>query len=225
MNITWLGQAGFLLEVNEKKIMIDPYLSDACGKLNPSSYRRTPVDEKYLAMKPDVIVLTHDHLDHTDRETLEHYLPGEGGVLVLAAANAWNNVRTFGGANNYVRFRPGTKWTWEGIAFTAVPAEHSDPDAIGVIVDDGEKKYYFTGDTLYNKDVLASLPTDLYAVFLPVNGKGNNMNMVDAALFAAETGAKFSVPVHFGMFDELDPMQFTAENRIIPEAYRLIEWE
>lgn len=225
MNITWLGQAGFLLEVNEKKIMIDPYLSDACGKLNPSSYRRTPVDEKYLAMKPDVIVLTHDHLDHTDRETLEHYLPGEGGVLVLAAANAWNNVRTFGGANNYVRFRPGTNWTWEGIAFTAVPAEHSDPDAIGVIVDDGEKKYYFTGDTLYNKDVLASLPTDLYAVFLPVNGKGNNMNMVDAALFAAETGAKFSVPVHFGMFDELDPMQFTAENRIIPEAYRLIEWE
>ena len=29
MNVTWLGQAGFLLEKNGKKILIDPYLSDS----------------------------------------------------------------------------------------------------------------------------------------------------------------------------------------------------
>lgn len=222
MKVIWLGQAGFLLEHQGRKILVDPYLSDSCHKQNPASWRRTPVDERFLSIKPNVIVLTHDHLDHTDRETLEHYLPSEGGVLVLAAANAWNNVRTFGGDNNYVRFCPGTRWTWEGITFTAIKAEHSDPEAIGVIVDDGSKKFCFTGDTLYNEAVLADVPKDLYAVFVPINGRGNNMNAVDAAAFAARTGAKYSVPCHFGMFDEIDPAVYPAQNRIIPTAYQEI---
>ena len=220
MKVTWLGQAGFLIEEAGKKIIIDPYLSDSCAKSNPNSYRRTPLDERYLAIKPDVIVLTHDHIDHTHKETLEHYLPGEGGILVLAAANAWNTVRTFGGANNYVRFCPGTHWTFEGLHFTAVKAEHSDPEAIGVVVDDGSRKLYFTGDTLYNEGVLASLPQDLFAVFLPVNGKGNNMNPTDAATFAERTGAKYAVPMHVGMFDTMTPDVFTAPNRVLPVAFQ-----
>jgi len=219
MNVIWLGQAGFLLEKNGKTILIDPYLSDSCAKANPNSYRRTPVDERVLHIHPDVIVLTHDHLDHTDMETLTHYLPGQGDALVLAAANAWQRVRTLGGTNNYVYFRPGTRWSWEGITFTAVPAEHSDPESIGVIVDDGEKKFYFTGDTLCNERIFPHLPEDLYAVFLPINGKGNNMNPQDAAAFAARTGAKYSVPIHFGMFDEIDPAVYPAANRVIPTAY------
>lgn len=222
MKVIWLGQAGFLLEKNGKKILLDPYLSDSCHKANPASWRRTPLDESYLSIKPDAILLTHDHIDHTDNETLAHYLPGQGGILVLAGANAWDKVRTFGGANNYVRFRPGTRWSWEGLVFTAVRAEHSDPESIGIVVDDGGKKYYFTGDTLYNEAVLASLPEDLYAVFLPINGKGNNMNAADAAAFAKRTGAKYSVPVHFGMFDELDPSIYKAENAVIPVAYQQV---
>ena len=220
MNVIWLGQAGFLLKKGEKTILIDPYLSDACGLENPKSHRRTPLDERYLKIRPDVILLTHEHADHTDLQTLCHYLPGQGGVLVLAAANAWSKVRTLGGDNNYVWFRPGTQWRWEGITFTAVPAEHSDPESIGVIVDDGQKKYYFTGDTLLNDRIFPYLPKDLYAVFLPINGKGNNMNPEDAACFAARTGAKYSVPVHFGMFDTLDPTVFSLENRVIPSVYQ-----
>ena len=219
MTITWLGQAGFALEHKDKIILIDPYLSDSCGKANPNSWRRTPIDPHYLELRPDVIVLTHDHADHTDMETLEHYLPGEGGVLVLAAANAWSHVRTLGGSNNYVRMRPGTRWSWEGLVFTAVPAQHSDPEAMGIIVDDGEKKYYFTGDTLYSEDIFPALPRDLYAVFVPINGVGNNMNALDAADFAARTGAVYSVPVHFGMFDSIDPTCYPASNRVIPTAY------
>lgn len=222
MKITWLGQAGFLLEKNGKKILLDPYLSDACHKANPTSFRRTPLDESYLGIQPDAIVLTHDHKDHTDLETLQHYLPGNGSILVLAGANAWEKVCSLGGANNYVRFRPGTSWSWEGFVFTAVPAEHSDPEAIGIVIDDGSKKYYFTGDTLYNENIFADLPQDLYAVFLPINGMGNNMNAVEAEAFAKRTGAVFSVPVHFGMFDEIDPTVFKADNSIIPTAYQPI---
>ena len=94
-----------------------------------------------------------------------------------------------------------------------------------MIVDDGSRKMYFTGDTLYNEEIFPMLPKDLWAVFLPINGKGNNMNAADAAAFALRTGAKYSIPIHFGMFDSLDPAVYTAENRIIPEAYKPITWE
>lgn len=220
MNIIWLGQAGFLLECNGKKLLLDPYLSNACGEVNPASYRRTPLDTRYLAIKPDVILLTHDHADHTDMETLKHYLPGTGDVLVLAGANAWEKVRSLGGNNHYVCFRPGSQWRWENIVLTAVPAVHSDPEAIGFVVEEGGKKYYFTGDTLYSEKIFPCLPRDLYAVFLPINGKGNNMNATDAAAFAARTGAKYSIPVHFGMFDQLDPTIFKTDNGVIPTAYQ-----
>ena len=222
MNIIWLGQAGFALEHKGKTCLIDPYLSDACAKLNPNSWRRTPIDAHWLTVKPDAIVLTHDHIDHTDMETLSSFLPGQGGTLVLAAANAWTRVRALGGGNNYVRMTPGARWSWEGLVFSAVSADHSDADAIGIIVDDGTRKYYFTGDTLYNETIFPQLPDDLYAVFLPINGVGNNMNPTDAAAFAARTGATYSVPVHFGMFDSLDPTCYTAPNRIIPVAYQAV---
>lgn len=219
MKVIWLGQAGFLLEQKGKRILIDPYLSDSCALSNPNSYRRTPIDDAYLKIRPDVILLTHEHKDHMDMQTLSHYLPGNGGVLVLAAANAWDKVRTLGGDNNYVMFRPGTQWSWEGITFTAVPAEHSDRESIGVVVDDGKRKYYFTGDTLYNERIFSHLPGDLYAVFLPINGRGNNMNPEDAGQFAERTGAIYSVPIHFGMFDSVDPAVFSAKNSVIPRAY------
>ncbi len=222
MKITWLGQAGFLLEKGEKRILIDPYLSDSCAQVNPESYRRTPLNEAYLKIKPDVILLTHEHADHTDLQTLSHYLLGQDSVLVLAPANAWNKARALGSNNNYVQFCPGTSWTFEGITFTAVPAQHSDPTGIGVIVDKGQKKFYFTGDTLYHEEIFSHLPEELYAVFLPINGKGNNMNPEDAVRFAARTKAKYSVPIHFGMFDQIDPTVFSAENRIIPTAYESV---
>ena len=69
MKITWLGQAGLLFESNEIKIIIDPYLSNSVESIQPHFWRRMPVDEKFLKITPDVIVLTHDHLDHTDTDS------------------------------------------------------------------------------------------------------------------------------------------------------------
>lgn len=79
-------------------------------------------------------------------------LEKNGNVLVLAGANAWQKVRTLGGSNNYVRFRPGCRWTWENFTFAAVKAEHSDPESIGVIVDDGSWKLYFSGNSKKNNN-------------------------------------------------------------------------
>ncbi len=223
MKITWLGQAGLLLESGSTVILIDPYLSDSVGELQPHCHRREPVDERFLALKPDIIVLTHNHLDHTDPQTLQHYLSKDSAVCVLASGNAWDNVRgRFGGiGNNYVRFNRGTEWTEKGIRFRAVYAEHSDSCAIGIIITLDDKVLYVTGDTLYNEQIFCDLPEKIDAVFLPVNGVGNNMNMEDARRFCERIGAP-AIPLHCGLFDEKDMHSFAYSKAVIPEFYKEI---
>lgn len=223
MKITWLGQAGLLFEQNGIKIMIDPYLSDGVEKINPKNYRRVAVKESLFDIKPDIMIFTHNHLDHYDPETVNRFITAQTDVLVLAPRSVWDEVRKLGGNNNYVLFNRHTSWTEGGIRFTAVKAEHSDISPIGVIIDDGEKKYYVTGDTLYNEEIFNDIPEDIYAVFLPINGVGNNMNMYDAKRFAEKVKAKVTVPIHFGMFDELEPAGFEFENKVIPEIYKEIK--
>lgn len=222
MKITWIGQAGLMFETDGKVILVDPYLSDSVGRANPLSKRRVPVKEELLNIKPDIIVLTHDHLDHTDPETLAHYLKGENEVLVLAPASAWEKVRAeFGGRHNYVRFNRHTEWTEGNVKFSAVKAEHSDISAIGFILEAEGKRYYITGDTLYNNEIFDDLTGDIDCVFLPVNGRGNNMNMADAKRFCEKIGSK-AVPMHCGLFDGIDMNEFEYENKIVPEFYEKI---
>lgn len=224
MKITWLGQAGLMIETSGKTIIVDPYLSDSVEKIEPHNKRRVAPNKKFFDIKPDVIVLTHNHLDHTDPETLRYYLGENSEVCVLASYNAWQNVRKlFGGIkNNYVMFNRGTVWTEGDIEFTAVYAEHSDDYAIGVIINAEGKKYYITGDTLYNTEIFKDIPDDIAYVFLPVNGRGNNMNMAEAKRFCEKIGAA-AIPLHCGLFDEIDMNEFGYEKKIIPEFYEEIK--
>ncbi|MDD6265761.1 MAG: MBL fold metallo-hydrolase [Clostridia bacterium] len=223
MKIIWLGQAGLLFIKNGFKIMIDPYLSDSVEKINPASFRRQAVDESLFEIKPDVMIFTHNHLDHYDPETVCRFISADTNIVVLSPASVWQEVRKIGGGNNYIQFNIHTVWTENGIKFTAVKAEHSDISAIGVIIDDGDKKYYVTGDTLYNEEIFGDIPNDIYAVFLPVNGVGNNMNMTDAARFAKRINAERTVPMHIGMFDEITADEFDCENKIIANIYEEIK--
>lgn len=225
MKITWLGQAGLLFEKNGKTVMIDPYLSDSVYKVNPLNFRRVPVEEKFFEMTPDVMIFTHDHLDHYDPETAERFFAKtDKQMTVLCPTSVWQKARKNGGGHNYVQFDAFTEWTAYGVRFSAVRAAHSDPYAIGVIIEDLDagKTYYVTGDTLYNRRVLSDLPDGIDVIFLPVNGVGNNMNEVDAARFFKASGAKVAVPLHVGMFDEKTPDIFKAEPRVLPEIYKEI---
>ena len=219
MQIVWMGQAGLLIDTGNIKIMVDPYLSDSVAKVNPKNWRRVPVDEAFFRKDPDMIVITHSHLDHLDPETLSRLLDTQKAVTLLAPYDAWQEARKFGGNHNYVMFNRGTVWTQDGLIFTAVKAEHSDLTAIGFVLDDGVQKIYITGDTLYNKEIFGDLPEDIDAVFLPINGVGNNMNIADAKRFARKIGAKKAIPIHWGLFDEINPAGFDLENAVIPTIY------
>ena len=222
MQITWIGQAGLLIETDEKKILVDPYLSNSVEKVNPRNYRRKPIDERFLKLPPDVLICTHNHLDHLDPETVPHYLEREQSVLVLGPNSCFQELKKFGGNHNYVKFDRHAEWTEGKVHFRAVLADHSDPTPIGVIIDDGEMRIYITGDTLYNEEIFKDLRQPIDVLFLPINGVGNNMNKADAARFARKVGAAKVVPLHWGMFDELTPDDFDSDQTVIPKLYEII---
>ena len=224
MKVTWLTQAGLLFDTGKLRIMVDPYLSDSVGKKCPEKTRRIPADEKYFDIDPDVILITHDHADHLDTETLMPLLErAKKPITFLASENAYYKLLELGGGHNYVLLAPHSVWSQGGVTFYSVKAEHSDRTASGFIIDDAKKTYYVSGDTLYNYDVIDDV-LDLveggvdYA-FLPINGVGNNMNAKDAADFAYEIGAKCAVPVHYGLFDSIDPREFDFEDALILMPY------
>ena len=228
MKVTWLTQAGLLLENDRIKILVDPYLSNSVGERNPKKNRRIPVDERFFDVRPDVIIVTHDHLDHLDPETLEKFLcRDEKPITVIAPENAYLRLLKFGGDHNYVLLAPHSVWSERGVTFYAVHAEHSDRTAAGYIIDDGEKTFYISGDTLYNysviDDVLDLVEDGVDYAFLPINGVGNNMNAKDAADLAYEIGAKCAIPLHYGLFDSIDPATFDFDEVKLLTSYEETE--
>ena len=108
MFVTWITQAGLVFENGDMTVMVDPYLSDSVAEtLDPTKRRRMGVDERVFDIEPDVIIITHEHLDHLDPDTLKRFL-GEGRrpVTVLAPYNAYMKLRAFGGPHNYVMLAP-----------------------------------------------------------------------------------------------------------------------
>lgn len=223
MKVVWLGQAGLLFDFDGVTVMVDPYLSNSVEKVEPQNYRRQRIAKEYFDIIPDFLILTHNHLDHTDPETLDKVLKPDSDICVLASYNAWQTARKISGGNRYVMFNSGTVWTEKGIVFEAVSAEHSDRESVGVLITYKNKTYYVTGDTLYNRKIFEQIDRPIDVVFLPINGVGNNMNADDAQLFAERINAEIAVPVHFGMFDELDPEIFKFKNSVIPEIYKEIK--
>ena len=226
MKVTWLGQAGLLLKTEGVTIIVDPYLSYAVDKINEKMVRRYAPNEEYLNLTPDVILLTHDHIDHTDPETLKYYLK-DGEVTVLASRSAYGIAKAFGGEHNYVMMTPHSVWSTGGVTIYSVRAAHSDEGAVGFIIDDGEVTYYISGDTVYNfeviDDVLDLVEDGVDFAFLPINGRGCNMNARDAADFAYEIGAKAAIPLHYGLYDEVDPDNFDFDDRRILPLFEEVE--
>ena len=75
LDVWWLGQAGFLIRSGNKRVVIDPYLSNSLAK----KYSGTRFPHQRMAPPPvepqnlfpvDYIFVTHGHTDHMDPETL-----------------------------------------------------------------------------------------------------------------------------------------------------------
>ena len=217
MKLTLLGQAGLLFRTSRATVLTDPYLSDSAFTIS-GVHRKKPVPPGAWDIRPDLLLLTHDHIDHYDPETVSAFVNENTRGTVLSPDSVWRRVRKTGGENNYVRMEPGVTWTEKGVEVTALTARHSDPYAIGFALKADGLRILMTGDTLL--DLNWKLPDGFEApdfLFLPINGRGNNMNADDAAKLARALKAKHAVPLHYGMLDDCTPDAFVYEGKAVLE--------
>ena len=220
MKYQWLGQNGIVLYTAGKTILIDPYLTDSC-----TTHRKFPAPDEIFDLQPDIIICTHDHQDHTDMMSLIPFLRRDGKKIeVISPYNAYTKLRSFGFLrHNYILFAPHTEWTSGDVVIKGVKAFHSDLTAMGVIIEAEGKKLYITGDTLYNTEILADIPDDIYAMFVCINGLGNNMNSIEAKKLAEHIKPEKAIPVHWGLFDDLTADIFKYEKAEYPEFFKIKE--
>lgn len=70
--VTWLGHACVLLEIDGRRVLVDPVWSERASPVPLFGPRRLHPAPIPLAALPDVdvVLLTHDHYDHLDRPTI-----------------------------------------------------------------------------------------------------------------------------------------------------------
>ncbi len=208
LKIKWIGQNGYILKDENNEICIDPYLSNVVDRI---AKRGRMVDAPFAPedLKSDVVVCTHNHLDHVDIDAIP--LMHKDDMLFLAPSDAEKELKKCG-VTDYKPFDEGAEFKIGGFRLTAVFADHSVP-AIGIIIKHGGVTMYFSGDTEYNEKLEALKNRNIDIMFICINGKLGNMNADEAVKLTNIINPKVGIPTHYGMFESNteDPKAYTSK--------------
>jgi len=203
MKIRWIGQSGYILTDKKTTIYIDPYLSDVVNRVaGRERMVETPVMPKNV--ETDMIICTHNHLDHLDTDAIAQM--NKDKILFLAPKDCENALDNLG-VKKYQPFDIGDSLKVGGFELSAVYANHTVP-AIGVLVEYDGIRMYFTGDTYYDEK-LTEVECDI--LFVCINGKLGNMNVGEAVVLTKKLKPKLGIPNHYGMFgsNTENPLKYT----------------
>jgi L-ascorbate 6-phosphate lactonase len=196
LKIRWIGQSGYILSDDKTTICIDPYLSNVVDRVaGRGRMVKAPFSPEEL--KSDVIICTHNHLDHIDVDAIP--LMKKEKKLFLAPLDAENVLKECG-VLNYQPFDEGSVYEIGDFVLHAVYAEHSVP-GVGVIVKHNEITLYFSGDTEYSNKLEELVKYNIDIMFICINGKLGNMNVSEAINLTKILKPKVGVPTHYGMFE------------------------
>ncbi len=211
LKIRWIGQSGYILTDGETTLCIDPYLSDVVRRVaNRPRMVKAPFSAEDL--RADVLICTHNHLDHLDIDAIP--LMRKGNMMFFAPTDCEKPLRELG-VTKYTQFDEGMSYKVGAFEIKAVFSDHTVP-SVGVVISYGDTSMYFTGDTYYN-DKLAENKCDI--LFVCINGKLGNMDVDEAKKLVGKINPKIAVPNHYGMFESNteDPEKLDVSNRVIME--------
>lgn len=220
----WLGQHSFVLKLGATIIYIDPYLE-------PNPARQTPPlvtpDEVTHA---DLVLCTHDHLDHIDPFAISGIARASARTVFVAPRPHGERMLSLGVPESRLQLlNDGEELVAAGLRISAVRSKHEFFDAtaegypyLGYVVSGNGVCVYHSGDTLVYDGLATALRRwELDAAFLPINGRDaeryrsgciGNMTYQEAVDLAGELRVGLAVPAHWDMFagNSEDPQRFVA---------------
>lgn len=210
MNITWLTQGSFLFEAGNKRILIDPYMSDCLEAKGVKRMVKFPLSLSDI--KPDVLLCTHDHLDHLDPETVEKIADSYPECIFAGPERAFKHFAELGiSEKRRVLLQIGQEQKLAGFDVMPVFAKHSDPTAVGILISCDNKNVYLSGDTEFDEKITMNpLLKKLDLILICINGKLGNMTLEQALDVVKELRPISAYPMHYGLFAEntVDPKPF-----------------
>ena len=200
----WLGQAGYLMKTHGGlTVMIDPYFSDE-GEKREGLKRLFAPPITANELQPDVLLVSHGHLDHLDEPTIRTFASA-GHTTLIAPPSCTSRASRWGWRASRLRsLQPGESAKKGGCKVTATFARHTLPDAIGLLVTIDGIRLWHSGDTEYDEHLRPLAANKLDVAFLCINGGGGNMNAHEAALLAWQLKPRVAVPMHYGMWSPED---------------------
>jgi len=211
----WLGQAGYILRSGATTVVMDPYLTDSAAAGAPEFTRLHPPPVAPEKLRADIYIITHDHLDHLDPETIRRYQPRETTWFVAPRLAARRLPELGVPPDRVVRLDAGEASTLgaaEVRGVFAVPTGADVSDTTGYLVTFANgRSVYHTSDTMFHPLALAAAPRGPDVMLVPINGKWGNPGPEQAVEFAAAVQPRFVLPNHY------DLMALNAEN---PETFR-----
>lgn len=243
----WLGQSGYLLQWNGKRILIDPYLSDSLTKKYTET-EKPHVRMSELVVQPElwknisVVTSSHIHTDHLDAETLIPILKNNPNIkfIIPEANRAFVANRVQCDIDFPIGMNEGFKHTVDGFTFIGIPAKHNELARdengnckfMGFIIQFGKYSIYHSGDTLWF-DGMAELlkPFNVDVAILPINGNkperkvAGNLDCQEAVALGTAISADVVIPCHYDMFtfNTADVADFVAEAQKLGQGYNVLK--
>ncbi len=160
-NVTWFGHSTVMLQIDDKKVFIDPMLSEYSSPIQAFYGKRMaelPMEAEDIP-EVDVVVFSHDHYDHLDYNTIKKIDSKVKEYIVPLGVD--QHLIRWGVDEEKIH----TVAWWEdievsGIKFTSTPAQHYSGRLpwknnttlfSGYVMQKDDQQIYYTGDTGYGE--------------------------------------------------------------------------
>jgi L-ascorbate metabolism protein UlaG (beta-lactamase superfamily) len=216
LGVTFIGHSSFLLQIDGKKVLIDPVFSKRLILLRR---QRRPGLRMEELPAIDLVLLTHAHMDHLDLASLRRVvrstrrLTGRAPEVVIPSG-VEDLVQNLG----FTHIHPLEWWqeiTVLGLKVTMTPCKHWGARMFrdthrgygGYVVEAGGHSVYHSGDTAYFNGFreigqrlqpeIALLPIGAY---FPDSYRSVHTSPEEALRAFVELNARQMVPMHYGTF-------------------------
>lgn len=188
--ITFIGHGTLMFELNNYIIHVDPVMREA-------DYSKLP--------KADLILVTHEHFDHLDKEAINKII--KDNTLIIVSKSCESAIT---GMKNTKILKNGENYKVGEIVIEAIPAYnivnkrpdgkpfHTKGDGNGYVINIADKRIYIAGDTENTPEMKQLKNIDI--AFLPMN-LPYTMTPEMVADAAKAFRPKILYPYHYGNTD------------------------
>jgi len=216
--VTWFGHSSAMIEIEGRRILIDPLWSDRCSPsrlVGPKRLHQPPIALRELP-PIDAVVISHDHYDHLDMETIQNLVDLQAAPFLVPLGVGAHLERWGVPATRIIELDWSERATVAGVEFVCTAARHFSGRGFSRdetlwsswVIAGPTRKAFYSGDTGYfpgfAKIGAEHGPFDVTLVQIGAyNDAWPDIHMIpeDGVATHADVRGGLLVPVHWGTFN------------------------